>query len=86
MAKTPDEMTAKMIDNLPEKTGKTLPQWTKIVSAEKFAKHGEIVKWLKAEHGVTHGYANLIAHHARGNIAVRSSLRWCSRLQKLAWT
>ena len=25
-------------------------------------KHGEIVKMLKTEHGVTHGFANLIAH------------------------
>jgi hypothetical protein len=26
-------------------------------------KHGELVSWLKSEHGITHGYANLIAHH-----------------------
>ena len=62
MAKSPDEMTATMIANLKEKTGKTLPQWLKITKASKLSKHGEIVKMLKAGHDVTHGFANLIAH------------------------
>lgn len=62
MAKSPDEMTASMIENLEAKTGKTLDQWVKIAKASKAAKHGELVKFLKSEHGVTHGYANLIAH------------------------
>jgi len=62
MAKSPEEMTASMIANIPEKTGKTLPQWLKITKASKLSKHGEIVKLLKSEHGVTHGFANLIAH------------------------
>ncbi len=61
MAKSPEEMAAAMIANLKEKTGKTLPQWLKITKAAKLAKHGEIVKWLKGEHGLTHGYANMIA-------------------------
>ena len=30
MPKSPEEMEAKMIANLKEKTGKTLPQWQKI--------------------------------------------------------
>ena len=68
MAKSPEEMTASMIANMKEKTGKTLEQWLKIVkSAQKsegLAKHGEIVKHLKAEHGMTHGFANLAAHKA----------------------
>lgn len=62
MAKSPEEMAQSMIDNLKEKTGKTLPQWLKVTKAAKLAKHGEIVKLLKTEHGVTHGFANLIAH------------------------
>ncbi len=61
MAKFPEEMAAAMIANLKEKTGKTLPQWLKLAKASKLAKHGELVKFLKSEHGVTHGYANLIA-------------------------
>lgn len=62
MAKNPEDMAASMIANMKEKTGKTLPQWLKITKATKLAKHGEIVKLLKSEHDVTHGFANLIAH------------------------
>ncbi len=62
MAKSPEDMTESMIRNLAEKTGKTLAQWVKIAGKSKLSKHGELVKFLKSEHGVTHGYANLIAH------------------------
>ena len=60
-----DKAAQTMIDNLPEKTGKSLDQWLKILSKQKLEKHGEIVKWLKSEHAVTHGFANLIAHSYR---------------------
>ena len=61
----PDKAAQTMIDNLPEKTGKALDQWLKILSKQKLEKHGEMVKWLKSEHAVTHGFANLIAHSYR---------------------
>jgi len=61
MAKSPEEMLASMVANLKKNTGKTLPQWIKIAKAAKLTKHGELLKFLKSEHGVTHGYANLIA-------------------------
>ncbi len=61
---TPDEQAATMIANMPEKTGKPLEDWLVIVAASGCAKHGEIVKFLKAEHGMTHGFANLVAHTA----------------------
>ena len=50
-----------MLSNLPEKTGKTLTQWRKLVESNKLEKHGQIVKFLKSDHAVTHGFANLIA-------------------------
>ena len=59
-----EEQTASMIANLPEKTGKPLDAWLKIVTKAKLAKHGEIVAMLKADHGMTHGFANLVAHKA----------------------
>ena len=62
MAKSPEEMAEAMIRNLGEKIGKPLVQWLKIARGAKLSKHGEIVKFLKSEHGMTHGYANLIAH------------------------
>lgn len=49
-----------MIDNMPEKTGKSLAEWEKILNSKSFAKHSEGVKFLKEEHGVTHGFANTI--------------------------
>jgi predicted transport protein len=51
-----------MVKNLEEKTGKKLDEWTTIARKSGFAKHGEIVKFLKAEHGLGHGYANMVAH------------------------
>ncbi|MAK59915.1 MAG: phosphoribosylformylglycinamidine synthase [Ponticaulis sp.] len=61
---SPEEMAASMIANMPEKTGKPLEDWLKVVSASGLQKHGEIVKMLKTDHGMTHGFANLVAHSA----------------------
>ena len=62
MPQSPDEMAAAMIANMKDKTGKTLPQWVKIAEGAKLEKHGQIVKFLKSDHGMTHGFANLVAH------------------------
>ena len=59
---TPEEMAASMKANMKEKTGKTLAMWLKVSKASKLDKHGKIVAMLKGDHGVTHGFANLIAH------------------------
>jgi hypothetical protein len=55
-------MAASMVANMKEKTGKTLEQWLAIAKKTGAEKHGQIVKALKADHGLTHGYANLVAH------------------------
>jgi len=55
-----DKALQTMINNMPEKTGKSLDQWKKILKAKAFAKHSEGVNFLKKEHGVTHGFANTI--------------------------
>ena len=67
MPKSPEEMAAAMVANMKEKTGKTLAQWLKLAKASGESKHGAIVKHLKSEHGVTHGYANMIAHEFLGS-------------------
>jgi len=59
-----DKATQTMIDNLHKNTGKSLEQWIEIVKSQNFAKHGEIVKFLKEQHEFTHGFANLVAHKA----------------------
>lgn len=55
-----DDAVATMLRNIPEKTGKSLSQWHKILGASSLEKHGQLVSLLKKEHGVTHGFANLI--------------------------
>lgn len=67
MAKSPEEMKAAMIAGLKEKTGKSLDEWLKLVRAAGPGKHKEIVTLLKTRHGVTHGYANMIALQALGS-------------------
>lgn len=62
--KTPDDAVATMIANLKEKTGRALPEWVALARASGLAKHGQIVAMLKADHGLGHGYANLVAHSA----------------------
>jgi putative hemolysin len=66
MAKSPEEMLKAMIENLPKTTGKSIDEWRRIVAKTKLAKHREIVKYLKAEHGIGHGYANQIAQRSLG--------------------
>jgi hypothetical protein len=55
-----DKALQTMIDNMPVKTGKSLEEWKKILKIKSFQKHSEGVKFLKTEHGVTHGFANAI--------------------------
>ncbi|MGA9574695.1 MAG: DUF4287 domain-containing protein [Lysobacterales bacterium] len=62
MTKSPEELANTMIANMKEKTGKTLEQWIAIANKSGQEKHGAIVKHLKTEHGMTHGFANLVAH------------------------
>lgn len=61
MAKSPIDAEATMVANLKEKTGKSLAQWVAVAHKLNKSKHGEIVKALKDAHGLTHGYANLVA-------------------------
>lgn len=55
-----DKALQTMIANMPEKTGKSLEEWFKILKNKSFSKHSEAVKYLKSEHQVTHGFANTI--------------------------
>lgn len=67
-----DDATRTMIANLEAKSGRSLADWVKAVEASGKGKHGEVVAWLKTEHGLGHGYANLVAHTARGSAAATS--------------
>lgn len=58
---TPEEMLQTMIGNMPEKTGKSLEEWHQLLRQTGLEKHGELMKILKGDHGVSHGFANTIA-------------------------
>lgn len=55
-----DPLLKKMIENMPEKTGKSLEAWKALLDTKSFNKHSEAVNYLKKEQGVTHGFANTI--------------------------
>ena len=67
---TPEEMAAKMIASMPEKTGKSIEEWLVLTAPMKDQKHGIIVKSLKTDHGLTHGFASLIAHETLKNTSM----------------
>lgn len=56
-----DKAELTMLQNLKEKTGHSLDEWKTVICRQGFSKHGEIVKFLKEQHSVTHGYASEIA-------------------------
>ena len=64
MSMTVDPMIEKMSANLEEKTGKPVSHWVEVARKSGLEKHGQIVAYLKKDHGFTHGYANLVAHRA----------------------
>lgn len=60
-----DKALKTMIDNMPEKTGKSLEEWIDILKGKSFSKHSEAVKFLKTAYQVTHGFANTIVTLSR---------------------
>jgi predicted transport protein len=58
-----------MMANLEKNYGKPLDEWIMIVKDKGLTKHVEILKFLKSEHGFTHGFANLVSLKARGTDA-----------------
>lgn len=58
-----------MIENMPEKTGKSLDEWKVLLKEKAFSKHSEGVSYLKAEYKVTHGFANTIVTLAKNDTA-----------------
>ncbi len=64
MAKSPEDGMASLIQNLELKTGKSLPVWVALARGSGLFKHKELVAHLKAEHSLSHGYANQVALQA----------------------
>jgi len=55
-----DKALQTMINNMPDKTGKSLQEWKDVLAKTSFTKHMEAVKFLKSKHNVSHGFANTI--------------------------
>lgn len=68
-----DAATRTMIDNLPVKTGRSLEEWFAVLDAAGLEKHGQALAFLKGEHGVSHGFANLVVTLHRSRDAVPAS-------------
>lgn len=65
MSEAIDKATQTQIANIEKNSGKTLKQWIEIVNKSGFARHGELVSFLKEKHGFTHGNANVVVHFAK---------------------
>ncbi len=63
-----------MARNLEDKTGRSLESWIDLVRAQELTRHGQIISYLKSEHGMTHGYANLVAMQALHQPATEDEL------------
>jgi hypothetical protein len=50
------------LDTIKAKTGKTPADFRKLADQKGLTKYPEIMSWLKAEYGLGHGHANVIAH------------------------
>lgn len=62
MPSTPEEQTLSIIQNFPAKTGKSLEEWLAVMRLSGIEKHKEIIAYLQTSHGMTYGFANLVAH------------------------
>lgn len=60
-----DKALQTQISNIEKSTGKKLAEWITIINKSGFAKHGELVSFLKEKHGFTHGNANTLVHFAK---------------------
>jgi hypothetical protein len=56
-----DEAVQKQQRNIESRTGRPFDAWVELARSSGMAKHGQILAWLKTEHGFGHGDANLVA-------------------------
>lgn len=59
----------KMGESLRAKTGKGLDEWVAVARGTGISGHMALVNHLKSEHGLGHGYANMIVHAANASSA-----------------
>ena len=62
----PRTIMGPMADSLEATTGRSVEDWLAIVHGLGLQRHGQILAALKRDHGLTHGYANMLALVATG--------------------
>lgn len=60
-----EQAAATQLRNIERDTGRSLAEWGEVVRSAGLERHGQVVAFLKAEHGLTHGNANALAHAVR---------------------
>jgi hypothetical protein len=58
---------ASYFPSIEKQYGQPVQHWLDLVAASPLTRHGELVAWLKAEHGLGHGHANAVVAHALKN-------------------
>ena len=68
-----EETVASFERNIAAQTGRTVAAWVEVLRGQGLDKHGQMLAWLKAEHGLGHGYANHLAKRALEAAAPRDA-------------
>jgi hypothetical protein len=58
---TVEEGLQSQIRNIEAAYGRSIDEWIDLIAASGLQRHGQIVAWLKSEHGLSHGAANRVA-------------------------
>ena len=61
MPTSPEEMRTAIAANLPARTGRDLAAWTEVLRLQNLPSFKARVEWLKREHGLGHGQAQVVA-------------------------
>ena len=53
------------VPSVEKRYGQPIDYWIELINAKtELTRHGELVSWLKAEHGVGHGHATALVAYA----------------------
>jgi hypothetical protein len=58
---TVDDALRSQLRNIEATYGRSIDEWVALIRASGLDRHGQIVAWLKSQHGLAHGAANRVA-------------------------
>ncbi|MBA4021405.1 MAG: DUF4287 domain-containing protein [Gordonia sp.] len=56
---------ASYFPSIEKKYGRPVAEWLTLIRSSPLTKHGELVTWLKTDHGLGHGHANALVAYVR---------------------